>query len=73
MKRWKPAFGCVTAGAILLTQTCWLLCLALAMLIWSALKVWQLKRQGVPEELVWQMTKRYGKAVGWIDVFRKGR
>lgn len=82
MKRLKTEFGCAAIGAILLAQTCWLLCIALTMLIWSALKSKrqkrfgisrfreELKRQGVPDELVGYVVKRYGKAFRWVDMLK---
>ncbi|MCX7968287.1 MAG: RecX family transcriptional regulator [Armatimonadetes bacterium] len=75
-------FGCIAVGMILLTQFCTLLCISSAALAWAALKSkWQrkrsirhfrkeLKRQGIPEDLIKRMAKQYGKTVDWFEVFK---
>ncbi|MCS7264416.1 MAG: hypothetical protein NZ805_06255 [Armatimonadetes bacterium] len=82
MKHWGWVFGCIAVGMILLTQFCTLLCISSAVLAWSALKnKWrrkrsikcfrkELKRQGVPNELVKRMAKQYRKTIDWFEVFK---
>ncbi len=69
-------------GTILLSQLCIFLCISLVTLAWVALKSTrqkqasihrfrkELKRQGVPKELVKRMAKRYGKTVNWFELLK---